>query len=137
MRRLHGISNDRRNRCEAAVSLHGACCLEYYQRAIDKIAETVANPHYFVFSDDHEWAQQHLHLNSPTVYMTHNGPDKDYEDLRLMSLCKHHVIANSTFSWWGAWLGSSQQKMVIAPKRWFNDDKRDTSQFMPGTWIRM
>lgn len=137
VRRLHGVSSDGRRRFEAAMSSHGACGLDYYQRAIDKVAATVANPHFFVFSDDHEWAQANLHYDAPTVHMTHNGPDKDYEDLRLMRLCKHHIIANSTFSWWGAWLASHPRKIVIAPQRWFADDSRDTRQLMPATWIRM
>jgi hypothetical protein len=88
--------------------------LDYYRRAIALLASRVAHPHYFVFSDDPAWAREHLVLpGSATVLGADRGPD--HQDLILMSTCRHHVIANSSFSWWGAWLGQADGQVVIAP----------------------
>jgi hypothetical protein len=88
----------------------------YYQRAAERLAERVTNPHFFVFADYPNWAREHIHLPHPVEYITHNGADKDYEDFRLMTRCRHFVLANSTFSWWAAWLGRNPDKVVIAPR---------------------
>jgi len=69
--------------------------------------------------------------------MAHNGPEKNYEDMRLMSACRHHVIANSSFSWWGAWLNPSRNKIVVAPKTWFIDPELVNPDIAPSSWIRM
>jgi len=87
---------------------------------MDKIAGLTHKPHFFVFSDNAQWAQQNIRSGHNITIVAHNGPDQDYEDLRLMSLCRHHVIANSTFSWWGAWLGRNADQLVIGPQRWMN-----------------
>ena len=78
-----------------------------------------------------------LRTRSPTTYINHNGEGKDYEDLRLMSTCKHHIIANSSFSWWGAWLATYDQQQVIAPKKWFNDPTKDYRDIVPQSWIKI
>jgi hypothetical protein len=114
---------------------HGSVSLEYYHIAADKIAQAVTDPHFFVFSDEPEWAQEHLKLNYPTTFMAVSGQGKDYEDLRLMSLCKHHIIANSSFSWWGAWLSINPNKVVFAPTRWFN--QLDARDLIPETWHKL
>lgn len=137
VRRLHGVSADGRRRFEGAVRFHGACGPDYYQRAIDTLSASTVNPHFFVFSDDPAWAQTNLHFDGPIAHITHNGPDKDYEDFRLMSLCKHHVIANSSFGWWAAWLNISPDKMVIAPRRWFRDENTDCRDPVPDAWLRI
>lgn len=116
---------------------HGVCSLKYYQSAIDRITSHIRSPHLYIFSDDPSWAKENLKLSNPATFMDHNGPDKGYEDLRLMGLCRHHIIANSSFSWWGAWLGTHPSKVVIAPMRWFNDESINTSDLLPETWIRM
>lgn len=116
---------------------HGTCSPRYYEQAAALIARTVRNPHFFVFSDDPAWAEQNIHLGYSSVHVKHNGPDRHFEDLRLMSSCRHHVIANSSFSWWGAWLGRSPGKIVIAPSRWFNTEEMDTSDLIPDTWIKL
>jgi hypothetical protein len=92
---------------------------EFYQSAIQEIESKIQNPHFFCFADYHPWIKENLIFNSPVKYITHNNKNgdesKNYEDLWLMSLCKHHIIANSTFSWWGAWLSDNEQKILIKP----------------------
>lgn len=122
---------------KATKEFHGVCSLNYYKSAIDRIRSQVRSPHFFVFSDDPEWVKENLELSNPATFMDHNGPDKGYEDLRLMGLCTHHIIANSSFSWWGAWLGTHPSKIVIAPMRWFNDVSINTTDLLPETWMRM
>ena len=117
--------------------VHGTCDLDYYYRCVEKLLATVKNPHFFIFSDDYGWAGENLKLPYPTTLVNHNGVDKDYEDLRLMSQCKHHIVANSSFSWWGAWLCSNPEKIVFVPSRWFLDSSRDTKDLIPDTWIRI
>ena len=115
----------------------GVCSLDYYRSAVARIAEEVDDLHFFIFSDDIRWARDHLRWQYPMTFVAHNGVDKDYEDLRLMSLCRHHVTANSTFSWWGAWLCANPAKIVIAPKRWFKEPGRDTRDLIPDWWHRI
>jgi hypothetical protein len=115
----------------------GTCSLQYYQSAVTRVAAKVRDPCFFVFSDDIDWARDNLRLQYPVTFVAHNGADRDYEDLRLMSLCKHHIIANSSFSWWGAWLCAYPEKMVIAPNAWFRIPGRDTQDLIPGSWHRV
>lgn len=116
---------------------HGACSLEYYGEAVAGIRERVERPHYFVFSDDPAWARANLSFDGPVRFVDHNGPDHDFEDLRLMSRCRHHIIANSTFSWWGAWLARRAGQVVIAPKRWFASGKHDARDVYPEAWLKL
>ena len=88
----------------------------YYQRALQRIAERVEKPHFFVFADHPDWARDNIRSPFPLEFVTHNGAAKDYEDLWLMSQCRHFIIANSSFSWWGAWLGEHPGKVVVAPR---------------------
>jgi len=118
-------------------SYHGTCALDYYLQGVECIAQRVKEPHFFIFSDDPEWARDHLNLPYPTTLVDHNGADRDYEDLRLMTQCKHHVIANSTFSWWAAWLCENPQKIVIAPRKWFNESNHDTRDLIPDSWLQL
>lgn len=116
----------------------GSPTAKYYSDAIDLIASKMgAEPVIYVFSDEPEWARDNLVLPFETRVMAHNGPDKNYEDMRLMSACRHHVIANSSFSWWGAWLNPSPDKIVVAPKRWFIDPELDNPDIAPDTWLRL
>ncbi len=118
------------------LAVHGLCSLEYYRRAIDYVSSRVENPQFFIFSNDIPWAKDNLQISSPCHYVTHNSAKDGHQDMRLMSLCRHHIIANSSFSWWGAWLNSSTEKLVIAPDKWFAIDL-DSSDIVPSSWIRM
>ena len=118
-------------------SVHGTLQIDYYQNAIRLLADQVEDPHLFVFSDDPEWASDNLNSEFPTEFVAHNNASKNYEDLRLMSSCKHHIIANSTFSWWAAWLCTSADKIVFAPRRWFEASYVDTSDLIPNAWKRI
>jgi hypothetical protein len=115
----------------------GTCSLEYYQAAIDLIRQRVENPTFFVFSDDPEWTRRNLPVPEPRHFISHNCGKCDREDMRLMSACKHFIIANSTFSWWGAWLATNAEKIVIAPKRWFANPKYSEKDVVPTAWIRV
>lgn len=117
-------------------AFHGLCSLAYYREAVALVAGRVSNPCFFVFSDDPQWVQQHLALPYPVTYVTHNQ-QRSHLDLQLMSLCRHHIIANSSFSWWGAWLGNHPGKVVVAPRRWFSDESIDTSDLVPAGWCRI
>lgn len=119
------------------LSVHGVCSLEYYGRAVRYIAERVADPMFFVFSDDTDWVRRHLQINHPCRYIDNNRGQESYNDMRLMSLCKHHIIANSSFGWWGAWLNSNPEKIVVAPARWFADGSRCLDDLFPEGWVKL
>jgi len=111
--------------------------LEYYKKSIKIIKGKIENPTFFVFSDDINWVKENLKISNKVYYIDWNKWNKSYEDMRLMSLCKHNIIANSSFSWWGAWLNSNKEKIVIAPKKWFNSNIRDYSDIIPEKWIKI
>lgn len=112
------------------------CTEKYYLNAIQEIRNIISNPVFFVFSNDIEWCKVHLNLmNVHFVYW--NQDDTSYIDMYLMSMCKHNIIANSTFSWWGAWLNSNKQKVVIAPTRIINDKRNDMVDLIPKEWKRV
>lgn len=117
-------------------AVYARCSLEYYREAVAYISTRVENPVFFIFSDDLAWAESNLSLGYPCVYVSHNKGAESYNDMRLMSKCNHHVIANSTFSWWGAWLNPSPSKIVVAPRAWFvnGTDERD---LCPEAWVRL
>ncbi len=117
--------------------VHGTCSPEYYRQAVDILRQQVSNPVLFVFSDEPEWVQQNLAFDLPTVYVSHNKGQKSFEDMRLMSLCQHNIIANSSFSWWGAWLNDNPKKQVIAPRQWMQSEVIDSSGLTPASWIRL
>jgi hypothetical protein len=117
---------------------YAACSGDYYRAALHLVAEAAGlTPTIFVFSDDPAWARDHLDLPFAKVVVDFNGRDTDYEDLRLMSLCRHNVIANSSFSWWGAWLNRHPGKVVVAPKRWFADKHLQNPDLLPAGWLSL
>lgn len=115
---------------------YGPCSLAYYERAIQEIQERVAVSTWFVFSDDVAWTKANLVLPGDTVYVSGHSI-RDAEELLLMAACKHNIIANSTFSWWGAWLNRNPGKVVIAPLPWFDTKKDQHKDLIPSTWIRV
>jgi len=118
------------------AAVHRVLPISYYIEAIKKITEQKSNAHFFVSSDDIGWAKENFPKNYPATFIS--SPEiPDYEELALMSSCKHNIIANSTFSWWGAWLNQNPQKIVIAPKQWFNDQNRGTGGLIPKTWLQI
>lgn len=112
------------------------CSLDYYRNAIAYIAEKVESPHFFLFSDDIAWVKANLDLPFEKTYVEHNRGADSYRDMQLMHLCRHHVIANSSFSWWGAWLNPRQDKIVVAPEAWFCDGRTD-GDLIPDAWVRL
>ena len=122
---------------EKTLNVHGICELNYYYKAIELISKKSGNPVLFIFSDDMQWVKENLKSSFETIFVDVNNADTSYEDLRLMSLCRHNIIANSSFSWWGAWLNNNNDKIVIAPKKWLNDLSIDTKDVIPGSWIKM
>lgn len=114
--------------------VHGLCSLDYYTRAIDYVAERVDAPHFFLFSDDPKWVQENLNIKHPSTVVDINTASRGYFDMELMRNCKHNIIANSSFSWWGAWLNTNKNKIVIAPNQWFADNK--PNDIVPEQWIK-
>ncbi|WP_394902531.1 alpha-1,2-fucosyltransferase [Bacteroides xylanisolvens] len=108
--------------------------LDYYQRALDYMDRKVPNMKLFLFSNDVEWCLNNLNLRNCTV-VSHNIGKNSFWDMYLMSSCKHNIIANSSFSWWGAWLNTNPDKIVVSPKRWINDNRVNIDDIIPETWI--
>ena len=119
------------------ANMHGSCNLDYYQRAMSFIENKVENPAYFIFSDDIAWCKENLSSNFPIEFVTGNEGNRSYWDIQLMRNCKHNIIANSSFSWWGAWLNNTPAKIVVAPKQWFNNLRANTQDLIPETWNRI
>lgn len=117
--------------------IYNCCGLEYYKKAISTMAERLNNPMWFIFTDDPEWAQEHLSFCQPSKIINHNLGQQNYEDLRLMKHCKNFIIANSSFSWWAAWLAKNQKKIVIAPRRWYADNQNRSPDIVPDSWVRL
>jgi hypothetical protein len=119
---------------------HGICSLDYYLQAKEKLEKANTHNTYFIFSDDIEWVKANfLGHRENAVYVKNSFAAASWKDLYLMSLCKHNIIANSSFSWWGAWLNENPDKIVIAPKRWFanNSINDQTADLIPQSWQRI
>ena len=118
----------------AALQYHGLCTPEYYRTAVEGLAAQLHAPELFVFSDDMPWVKQHLRFELPTTYVEHHGVDSAPLELQLMAGCRHFVIANSSLSWWAAWLTANENPIVYAPRRWFADPAINTSDVTPPSW---
>ncbi len=113
---------------------------DYYEKAINYISAHVKNPEFYVFSEDFDWIKDNLNFKEfPVTFIDWNKGKDSYIDMQLMSLCKHNIIANSSFSWWSAWLNNNEEKKVIAPERWFVDEQKNESLdcFYPQGWIKI
>ena len=120
---------------ESNISLFGGVTtIEYFQKAIKLLESQVKDCHFFIFSNDMEWVKRNLHIPRVTYVSTNKGKDS-WKDMYLMSICKHNIISNSTFSWWAAWLNTNPDKIVICPSRFLNADL--TSAIYPETWQKV
>ncbi|MCK6404945.1 MAG: alpha-1,2-fucosyltransferase [Rhodocyclaceae bacterium] len=115
---------------------HGVCSTEYYESAIKYVSDRIPSPRFYVFSDDMEWVRSHLKIRHPCCYVEYNKGTDSYIDMQLMSRCKHNIIANSSFSWWGAWLNGNSDKLVVAPARWFANNTH-TPDLLPSAWVTL
>lgn len=115
--------------------VHGCCSIEYFERAISYVEKKLDYPVFYIFSDDINWVRNNLSILSPHFFIDHNK--RDYDDMRLMSVCSHNIISNSSFSWWAAWLNPNKNKIVVAPQKWFNDSQKDTRDLIPESWVKI
>jgi hypothetical protein len=135
-------------RCKDSVSLHlrrgdfalavegnRALPMSYYRRAIKLFRDRLVDPVFFVFSDDIDYARKNLPGDIKATFVSDNDAWSAHEDLRLMSSCRHHIIANSSFSWWGAWLNPRPDKIVFAPKLWYCKPESYYPDLFPRDWI--
>ncbi len=95
----------------------------YYNKALDIIKQKVSNPHIFVFSNDMKWVRENIDIPFHKTYVAYTTEKNAYEDIMLMSKCKHNIIANSSFSWWGAYLNRNQDQIVIMPEKGFKEEE--------------
>ncbi len=114
---------------------HQLCDLEYYYHAEHYIKSKINNPLFFIFSDDIEWVRKNLNIGN-TVFVSDKNIT-EVEEMFLMSQCKHNIIANSTFSWWGAYLNQKDGKIVITPKQWTKDKSANELDILPKNWIQL
>jgi hypothetical protein len=120
-----------------AAKRHGLCHMEYYKAGLDIVSHGLNNPHCFIFSDDTEWVKENFKIKIPMTVVDINGPDDAHQDLWLMAACKRFIIANSSFSWWSAWLCSAKDKIVVSPKKWALPANHDTQNLIPADWIQI
>lgn len=112
--------------------------ISYFKTAIKLVATKIANPVFFIFSDDLDWAKENLSTEFPVFFVGDNSSALTaYRDMELMSLCKHNIISNSTFSWWAAWLNRNHEKIVISPQKWFEDSSINSTDIYPSEWIKL
>ena len=117
--------------------IYHICSLEYYDEAINFISQTIENPHFYIFSDDIDWAKNNLKITYPHTFVDINSESNCCFDLELMKNCKHNIIANSTFSWWGAWLNENTDKIVISPKQWCCTEEIHMDDIICEDWIKI
>lgn len=118
------------------AQVHGNCELEYFKTAIEYIREHVKDPSFYIFTDDPDWADEHFRAEKNCSIVRGNQEAHPGFDLLLMSGCKHNIISNSSYSWWGAYLNRNKDKVIVAPKRWYSNGV-DTEGFIPRAWIRL
>ncbi|AKD57880.1 alpha-1,2-fucosyltransferase [Spirosoma radiotolerans] len=130
IRRGDYITNTKANRH------HGVCGEAYYRRAVEYLHQQASDIQFFVFSDDQAWVKRELGaLLSPAIFVEHNTGVDSWQDMYLMSLCRHAIVANSSFSWWGAWLNPDLNRIVVAPQQWFAVNRLTQPAVAPSHWI--
>lgn len=128
----------------AALSVHGICEVSYYQRALDIILSKIDYPHFYLFSDDSQFADDMFSLiedktNMSAMINSKVSQEKDLVELAIMSKCSNFIIANSSYSWWGSYLSETPDKIIIAPQRWYQnvDFKQQSEDIALASWIRI
>ncbi|MCK9351778.1 MAG: alpha-1,2-fucosyltransferase [Candidatus Pacebacteria bacterium] len=121
---------------EKNVSVYTECSPEYYKKAIQYVKEINEDIHLFIFSDDTDWVKENLKIDLPATYVSAEH-FTDYQELTLMSACRHNITANSTFSWWGAWLNKNPEKIVITPGKWLVTDSNYENDLLPEEWTKL
>lgn len=116
------------------LEYHGLCSAEYYTAAMARLRSQFNDLTIYIFSDDMEWVRQELKMDN-AIIVSGEMAKTHYEDFYLMQCCRHNIIANSSFSWWAAWMGPQENKTVIAPKRWFDQGPSDTEDLFPTGWV--
>jgi hypothetical protein len=118
---------------------HGICDNIYYSKAIELMNTTISHLKYFIFTDDPAWVLENMQFPNAEIVLTQNQESDAWQDMYLMSSCDHQIIANSSFSWWAAWLNKNENKQVIAPEIWFADAQLNvaTTGLIPKTWTRL
>jgi len=122
------------------LKFHGVCSLDYYNKAIQHIKERINNPVFFIFSDDINWVKGNLMINFEKYFISnYNIFDTQFDEFFLMSKCKHNIIANSTFSWWPAWINQNSNKIIIAPINWFSESNKNvnSNDLIPDNWVKL
>lgn len=136
---VHIRRGDQITRGPASDKVGNSTPLKYFEEAADYITDYVDNPTFFIFSDDPQWAKKNLSIDYGSYYITYNGEETDYLDIELMRRCDHHIIGNSTFSWWGAWLNDDPDKIVVAPMPWkrygYPDGAIHDWDLIPDDWV--
>lgn len=141
---------DKIERSQNSVSVHirrgdyinhplykGICDLEYYINSIEFLKKEIKGEiEIFFFSNDIEWVKENFNYNNMN-FVEGNTKEKSFIDMKLMTLCKNNIIANSSFSWWGAWLNKNDYKIVVAPNKWLNNDELVIEDIIPESWIRL
>ena len=122
----------------SAAKIHGFIGLDYYTQGMKILRERNPDTHFFVFSDDADWVAAKLpHQDKCTFIQSSNSHDAVVQELELMTYCQNHLIANSSLSWWAAWLGKNPRGTVICPAKWMSDPKRDFNDLLPAEWQRI
>lgn len=120
----------------AHTAVHGLCSAAYFERAAQAIRARAGEATHFVFSDDPAWARRHVRLPGPVVHVEGQA-GQPAVDLHLMARCRHHICSNSSFSWWGAWLGAQPGQCVVAPEPWYASPALDARDLVPPSWLRL
>lgn len=120
-----------------ANAFHGTCEPEWYTKAIQEIRKYSEKITPVVFSDDIDWVKKNIEFDCKVIWVEPDEDGHDFEDMYLMSVCHKHITANSTFSWWGAWLNPNKDKRVIVPHKWFNSQSMNTIDLIPAGWERL